>query len=145
MDFDHDETETAMHIDMTPMVDAIFAIILFLLVTSSYLESLEQDVSINLPAMSKRLKVAKPPARPIVVNVKYMGANQVKYLVENESIPLQALTANFSRARARNKDQAVIIRGDRRVRWDHIAAVMGCCAHAGIVKISASMESGEAR
>ena len=65
MAFDEDEVEQEMHIDMTPMVDAIFAIILFLLVTSSYVESLEQDVSINLPTMSKLKTVPKPPARPM--------------------------------------------------------------------------------
>lgn len=143
MAFDDDEVEEEMHIDMTPMVDAIFAIILFLLVTSSYVESMEQDVSINLPAMSKLKTVPKPPARPIVVNVKYVSASQVQYLVENSAMSLRTLGANFSLAKAKNKDQAVIIRGDRRVRWDHIAAVMGECARAGVVKISASMDVGQ--
>jgi biopolymer transport protein ExbD len=136
--------EEPIEINMTPMIDCIFQLILFFLVTSSFIR-LEQDLSINLPVQSREMKVQQPPARPIIVNVKYLGPNQVNYVVENETMPLQALTANFSRARARNKDQAVIIRGDRRVRWDHIAAVMGCCAHAGIVKISATMEINEGR
>ncbi|MBM4142842.1 MAG: biopolymer transporter ExbD [Lentisphaerae bacterium] len=138
------EADEAIEMNMTPMIDCIFQLILFFLVTSSFIK-LEQDLSINLPVQSREMKVPPPPARPIIVNVKYLGANRVDYVVENESMPLQALTANFSRARARNKDQAVIIRGDRRVRWDHIAAVMGSCAHAGIVKISASMEINEGR
>ena len=145
MTFDDDEIDQEMHIDMTPMVDAIFAIILFLLVTSSYVESLEQDGSINLPTMSKLQTKPKPLARPIVVNVKYISASQVQYLVENSILSLKSLGANFSLARAKNKDQAVIIRGDRRVRWDHVAAVMGECAKAGIVKISASMDVGQAK
>jgi biopolymer transport protein ExbD len=145
MAFDEDEVEQEMHIDMTPMVDAIFAIILFLLVTSSYVESLEQDVSINLPTMSKLKTTPKPPARPIVVNVKYIAANQVQYMVENSVMSLKTLGANFSLAKAKNKDQSVIIRGDRRVRWDHVAAVMGECAKAGIVKMSASMEVGQSK
>jgi len=136
--------EETIETNMTPMIDCIFQLILFFLVTSSFIR-LEQDISINLPVQSREMKVQQPPARPIIVNVKYLGPNQVNYVVENETMPLQALTANFSRARARNKDQAVIIRGDRRVRWDHIAAVMGCCAHAGIVKISATMEINEGR
>jgi biopolymer transport protein ExbD len=43
----------------------------------------------------------------------------------------------------RNKDQAVVIRGDRRVKWEHVAAVMSCCADAGISKVSATVEIGE--
>ncbi len=143
MKFGRDSDET-IEMNMTPMIDCIFQLILFFLVTSSFIK-LEQDLSINLPIQSREMKVQQPPARPIIVNVKYLGPNKVDYRVENENMTLQALTANFSRAKARNKDQAVIIRGDRRVRWDHIASVMGCCAHAGIIKISASLEISEGR
>jgi biopolymer transport protein ExbD len=138
------DTDEAVEMNMTPMIDCIFQLILFFLVTSSFIK-LEQDLSISLPVQSQEMKVQPPPTRPIIVNVRYVGPNQVNYVVENEVMPLKALTANFSHARARNKDQAVIIRGDRRARWDHIAAVMGCCAHAGIVKISASLEINESR
>jgi biopolymer transport protein ExbD len=144
MKIGRDNPEENIEMNMTPMIDCIFQLILFFLVTSSFIK-LEQDLSINLPIQSREMKVQQPPARPIVVNVKYVGANQVLYSVENEQMTLAGLTANFSRARIRNKDQAVIIRGDRRVRWDHVAAVMGCCAHAGIVKISATMEISENR
>lgn len=142
MGFQH-EPEHAMHIDMTPMVDAIFAIILFLLVTSSYLESIEQDVNIDLPRMSQQLKVAKPPARPIVVNVRYLPGGNAYYHVENEKMTLTTLTINMTRARVRNHDQSVVIRGDKEVKWDHVAKVMGCCAQAGITKVSATLEVPE--
>ena len=56
---------------------------------------------------------------------------------------LPALTVNLSRARVRNKDQAVVIRGDRNVKWEHIAAVMGCCAQAGITRVAATVEIRE--
>ena len=134
------EAENAMHIDMTPMVDAIFAIILFLLVASSYVESLEQDVSIDLPSMADQLKGVKPPARPITVNVRYLPGGNAYYHVENEKMTLTTLTINMTRARVRNKDQSVVIRGDKDVKWDHVAKVMGCCAQAGITKVSATLE-----
>jgi biopolymer transport protein ExbD len=56
---------------------------------------------------------------------------------------LPALTVNLSRAKVRNNDQAVIIRGDRRVKWEQIAAVMSCCAQAGVSKVSATVEIAE--
>jgi len=134
------ESEHAMHIDMTPVVDAMFTLILFLVVTSSYVESLEQDVNINLPTMNQQLKVTKPPARPIVVNVRYLPGGNAYYHVENEKMTLTTLTINMARARVRNSDQSVVIRGDRDVKWDHVAKVMGCCAQAGITKVSATLE-----
>jgi biopolymer transport protein ExbD len=142
MGFQH-EAEDVMHIDMTPMVDAIFAIILFLLVTSSYLESLEQDVNISLPSMSKKIKVVKTPARPITVNVRYLPGGNAYYHVENNKLTLTTLTIDLTRARVRNSEQAVVIRGDKDVKWDHIAKVMACCAQAGITKVSASLQVNE--
>ncbi|MEI8354319.1 MAG: biopolymer transporter ExbD, partial [Lentisphaerota bacterium] len=142
MGFSH-EGDHEMHVDMTPLVDAIFAIILFLLVTSSYVESMEQDVNISLPEMSKKMSGVKPPARPIVVNVRYLPGGNAYYHVENEKMTLSTLTVNMTRARVRNSDQSVVIRGDKDVKWDHVAAIMGCCAQAGITKVSATLEVSE--
>jgi biopolymer transport protein ExbD len=136
------EADEAMRIDMTPMVDAIFAIILFLLVTSSYLESLEQDININLPSMSKIVKPVKT-SRPIVVNVRYLPGGNAYYHVENEKMSLPTLTVNLTRAKLRDPEQAVVIRGDKDVKWDHVAKVMGCCANARITKVSATLEVSE--
>jgi biopolymer transport protein ExbD len=134
------EAEESMRIDMTPMVDAIFAIILFLLVVSSYVESVEQDININLPTMSQSIKVVKSPSRPIVVNVRYLPGGEAYYHVENERLSRSALAVNLKRAQLRDKDQAVVIRGDRNVKWDHVAGVMTACAQARITKVSATVE-----
>ena len=131
-----------MRINLDPMIDCVFLLIIFFLATTSFIK-LEQDLSIDLPKQSREIKVKKPPARPIVVNVKYQPGGKTSYHVESEQMSLPALTVNFSRARVRNKDQAVVIRGDRRVKWEHVAAVMSCCAQAGISKVSATVEIAE--
>ena len=142
MNFSEPENEEDMRINMDPMIDCVFLLIIFFLATTAFIK-LEQDLSINLPVQAKELKAKKPPARPIVVNIRYVSPNAVDYRVENETMSLAALTTNFSRARIRNKDQAVVIRGDRRVKWEHVAAVMGSCAQAGITKVSAKVEIRE--
>lgn len=144
MKFLRADADEEMRINMDPMIDCVFQLILFFLVTTSFIR-LEQDLSINLPVHSRELKIKTPPARPIVVNVKHLPGGKAYYHVENERISLPALTINLSRARVRNKDQAVVIRGDRSVLWDHVAAVMSCCAQAGITKVSATVEIREQR
>ncbi|HUT33246.1 MAG TPA: biopolymer transporter ExbD [Planctomycetota bacterium] len=138
------EDEEELRISMEPMIDCMFQLILFFLVTTSFIK-LEQDLSINLPIHSRELKIKTPPARPVVVNVKHLTGGKAFYHVENERISLPALTINLSRARVRNKDQAVVIRGDRNVKWEHVAAVMSCCAQAGITRVSATVEIREER
>ena len=134
-----------LSIDMTPLVDCIFAIILFLLVTSSFIDAMEQDLSIELPTQGQAVKAKAPPARPLVVNVRFMPGGKAYYHVENEPQTLSSLTVQLSRAKVRNRDQEVIIRGDRNVKWEHIAAVMGCAAQAGISKVSATVEIREGK
>lgn len=142
MNIQDTEGESELGIHMEPMIDCVFLLIIFFLVTTSFIK-MEQDLSIQLPVQSREMKVKKPPVRPIVVNVKYVAGAKPIYTVESERMSLSSLTVNFSRARIRNKDQSVVIRGDRRVRWEHVAAVMSCCAQAGIVKVSATVEISE--
>ncbi len=142
MKFDKEPYEP-MAVDMTPMVDAIFAILLFLIVASSFVESMETDASIELPSSGKALKVKAPPARPIIVNVRNMPGGNADYRVNNSSFTLAQMTNELSRAKVSNKDQAVIIRGDKNVKWDHVAQVMRSCAQAGITKVSAAFETQE--
>ena len=144
MKFDK-EIEESLSIDMTPLVDCIFAIILFLLVASSFVDSMEQDLAVDLPTQGKELKVKTPPAKPIVVNVRNLPGNKPDYRVENQSLTLHKLTTNLITAKHYNRDQSVIIRGDRNVKWEHIAAVMGCCADAGVTKVSAAVRIDEDR
>lgn len=142
MKFDKDAYE-AMAIDMTPMVDAIFAIILFLLVASSFVDSMEQDMSIDLPTAGKELKVKAPPARHIVVNVRHLPGGTADYRVNNQSYSIAQMTSELSKAKVNNRDQAVIIRGDKNVKWDQVAQVMKSCAQVGITKVSAAFETQE--
>ena len=143
MKFDKDDSPE-LAIDMTPMIDCVFQLLLFFLVTSSFIQ-LEQDLTIDLPKQGQEMKIKAPPARPIVVNVRYLPGGQAYYHIENEPMSLPSLTVNLSRAKIRNKDQSVVIRGDRNVKWEQIAAVMSSCAQAGISKVSATVEIREGK
>ncbi|MGD0898802.1 MAG: biopolymer transporter ExbD [Thermoguttaceae bacterium] len=138
MKFDKEPWE-ALAIDMTPLVDAIFAIILFLLVAASFVQGMVVDYSIELPTQGKELKVKTPPARPITVNVRNLPGNKPEYNIENTRLSLADLRHRFSLAKIRNRDQSVVIRGDRNCKWEHIAAVMTRCGEAGITKVYASV------
>jgi len=139
------EEEQEMRMNLDPMIDCVFLLIIFFLVTTSFIK-LEQDLTINLPVQSRQLKTKAPPPRPIVVKVKYLPGGKAYYQLENERMSKSALRIRLSRARVRSKDEtAVVIRGDQRVKWEHVAAVMSCCAQAGITKVAATVEISETR
>jgi len=145
MKFTGVEEEQEMRMNLDPMIDCVFLLIIFFLVTTSFIK-LEQDLTINLPVQSKQLKTKAPPPRPIVVKVKYLPGGKAYYQMENERMSKSSLRIRLSRARVRSKDQtSVVIRGDQRVKWEHVAAVMSCCAQAGITKVAATVEISESR
>ncbi|MCJ8330271.1 MAG: biopolymer transporter ExbD [Lentisphaeria bacterium] len=141
MKFSREEDED-LKVNMDPMIDCVFLLIIFFLVTTSFIK-LEQDLSINLPTMSKKLKVEKPPSAPIVVNVRHLPGGKAYYHVNNEKVSLGSLAIQLSQAKMRDKEQAVVIRGDKNVKWDQVAAVMASCSTAGITKVSATVEVKE--
>ncbi len=138
------EADETLQIDMTPLVDCIFAIILFLLVAASFQESVEQDLSISLPTQSKELKVKAPPSKPVVINIRNRPAGP-EYAVEGTVYPLYDLQNYLSRAQGLNKNQSVVIRGDRNLKWDSVAGVMGLCAQVGIANVSAAVVTEEGK
>ena len=73
----------------------------------------------------------------MVVTVRPASDGSASYHVENKPVSISALTADLARAKIHNPDQAVLIRGDPNAKWENVAAVMGCCAHAGISRMSA--------
>jgi biopolymer transport protein ExbD len=133
-----------LHIDMTPMVDAIFAIILFLVATSSIVESLEQDLSIDLPKMSKTARPDPKVGAAVIVNVR-LKEGKAEYHIENQVMTINAIQNYLSKKRMINKDQMVVIRGDRYVKWNDIANVLKAAADSGISKLSATYEVLETR
>ncbi len=139
MKFERDPEESGFEINMTPMVDIVFLLIIFFLTTTSIIK-LEQDLTIDLPKQSRKLRVKAPPPSPIVVNVRNMPGGKAFYHVQNEPMSLPSLKSHLSRAKVYNRDQAVVIRGDRNVKWEHVAAVMGVCSRAGVSKVSATVE-----
>ena len=134
-----EENGSGFEMNLTPMVDIVFQLILFFLATASIIP-LEQDLTIDLPKHGRQLNIKAPPPKPVVVNVRHLPGGKASYHVENEPLSLPALTVNLSRAKVRNRDQAVVIRGDRNVKWEHIAAVLSCCGQVGITKVSATIE-----
>ncbi|MDA0323766.1 MAG: biopolymer transporter ExbD [Verrucomicrobia bacterium] len=141
MRFTKDQYEE-IRINMDPMIDCIFLLIIFFLATTAFIK-LEQDLSINLPTMSEKLKVKEPPPAPVIVNVRFLPGGKAFYHVNNERMSVTALTISLTRAKVRNSEQAVVIRGDKNVKWDHVARVMASCAQAGITKVSATVEVEE--
>ena len=119
-------------VDMTPMIDCVFQLLLFFLVASNFQEqariSGEGELGANLPAVAAAMPMVMKP-REMIVNVDTGG----EIYLDGELHTEQQLADRFQRAQTDNPgNQSVVIRGNEGADWKFVARVMSLCNEAEI-------------
>ena len=123
-------------INIAPLVDCMFILLIFFLATSTF-EQEELDIKVNLPqsAADKSLTAA---TNLIVINIR--AADRPKdeglYIVSNKQMTLEQLKATVAEAVKGNPDQKILVRGDRRAFHGDVAAAVTACSEAGIKEVN---------
>ena len=134
-------------IDMTPMIDCVFQLLLFFMVASRFEEeaktSGEGALDANLPDAVAAMPMVMRP-KEMVVNINADG----KFYVSGELYNEAQLAERLQRAGINNPGtQPVVIRGDERSDWKYVARVMSLCNQAKIrdyrVAVTPPEESAE--
>jgi biopolymer transport protein ExbD len=114
-------------INMTPMIDCVFLLLIFFLVATRF-EEMEREMNVVLPQASEAMPLTAKP-KELFVNVDRDG----KFIVRGQSLAAAELLATFEQAAADNPGrQTVIIRADKRCVWEHVVEVMNLCNKAHI-------------
>jgi len=117
-------------IQLAPMIDIVFLLLIFFIVLWNYAR-FETEIDISVPAASS----GENPQRTIgeiVVNVRKDGEIIVEGLLKSDP----ELLGMFKNIVEAYPDQAVILRGDREAAFDHIVRVLNVCQQAGIWNVS---------
>jgi len=118
------------HLNLTPMIDIVFLLIIFFMVGTQFTEQ-ERHYDIQLPTVSDAQPLTSVPDE-LIVNVLSDGTitlgDQVRTLDELESA-LRSAQQNYP-------DQSVIVRGDASGPYQHIMDVLAACHRAKISRIS---------
>ncbi|MGI9244163.1 MAG: ExbD/TolR family protein [Verrucomicrobiales bacterium] len=129
MKFNHEPLERT-EMQFAPMIDIVFLLLIFFIVTWSYAR-FETEIDISVPAAAEG-KSPKRSIGEIIVNVKKDGGIYVEGKVNSE----EELMATLSQVSREYKDQAVILRGDKETAFDHIVSVLNVCQKAGIWNVA---------
>jgi biopolymer transport protein ExbD len=114
-------------INMTPMIDCVFLLLIFFLVATRF-EEMEREMNVVLPQASEAMPLTSKP-KELFVNVDQQG----HFIVRGERLTPQQLLAALQQAAANNPGrQTVIIRADKRCVWEHVVEVMNLCNKAQI-------------
>ena len=128
----HREVHGGVGFNMTPMIDIVFQLSIFFLV-SSHLVKQEAQLKLPLPAAYSWQKIADDDKPHLTVNVLADGT----LLFAGRQVPAAELAQRLGeRIADLGKDVEVRIRGDRAVAYRHVEPIMLACARAGIWNVT---------
>ena len=121
-------------LDMTPMIDMVFNLLIFFMVVTRFAEE-ERALEVPLPQGTEAMPIIQRP-KELYVNIDQEG----RYFVDRTMLDLAEFRSVLRQAKANNPTgQTVIIRADKRAAWDFVATAMRLCNEAGIRDYSASL------
>ena len=122
--------EEENEINLTPMLDVVFIMLIFFIVTASFIK--EAGIDINRP--DAPVSESTPEDSNILVVI---SANN-EILIDRRVIDPRAVRANIERLHAENPEGSVVIQPHRRSNNKALVTVMDASRQAGVYNISIS-------
>ena len=129
-------------IDMAPMIDMVFLLLIFFMVASQ-LTTMER-IPVRLPVASKAVVPEEARGRQLVTIRAEDDAHETATIYMNlQAVDINQFATAIKEMHDENETLQVYLRADRFVRHRYIKEVMTACADVGIVDIIfGTFESG---
>ena len=122
-----DRRKSESEVNLTPMLDVVFIMLIFFIVTASFVK--ESGIEISRPGASTAVRKEKGN---ILIAI---SANDQIWMNRRQVDP-RALRANIERAHAENPQGAVVIQADKEAKTGLLVQVMDAARSAGVKDIS---------
>jgi biopolymer transport protein ExbD len=120
-----EEEEAA--VDMTPMLDIVFIMLIFFIVTTSFVK--EAGIDVNKP---KAAQATKKKNANIFIAIRGNG----EIWMDKRQVDVERVAANIERLLAEQPTEIVIIQADKDAKHGVVVKVMDQIKASGIDKIS---------
>ena len=114
-------------INITPMLDVVFIMLIFFIVTSTFVK--ETGIDVNRPQAATAVKKAK--ANILIA----IDAND-NIWIDRRQIDVRSVRPNIERLHAENPQGSVVIQADKDSRTDTLIQVMDASRQAGVYNVS---------
>ena len=125
----HSGDEGEEQINLTPMLDVVFIMLIFFIVTATFVKEVGLDV--NQPEDDKP-KTVDPEKRSIVVRI----TNRDRIIIAQRDVDWRAVRANIERLHAENPEAPVVIQPHPDSRTESMIHVMDSARQAGVFNVS---------
>lgn len=114
-------------LDMTPMLDIVFIMLIFFIVTSSFVKT--AGIEINPPSASSAEQQDN-------VNIFIAISDTGAVWLDNREVDIRSVRSLVSRLHADSPDSAVVIQADKNSKTDHLMQVMDQVRQAGVSNVA---------
>ena len=118
-------------VNLTPMLDVVFILLIFFIVTASFVK--ESGIDINRPAAATAVRKERGN---ILVAITSTG----QIWIDRRQVDVRAVRANIERLHAENPQVAVVIQADRDSKTGLLVEVMDAAKLAGVENVSIAAE-----
>ncbi|HEY7864458.1 MAG TPA: biopolymer transporter ExbD [Psychromonas sp.] len=126
--------EDDTQIDMTPLIDVVFIMLIFFIVTTSFVR--ESGVEVNRPKAATATAQSKAG---IFVAIKANG----EIYIDRKQVDVQRVRAGLERLLADQGDVGLVIQADQDTRHGVVVKVMDAARDAGISQIAVAAKKQE--
>lgn len=119
-------------IDLTPMLDVVFILLIFFIVTSVFVT--EAGIEVTKPEASTAESKAKDL---ILIAVTADG----EVWIDGEAVDPRFIRARFELRLAESPNSSVVIQGDQAAQNEHVMAILRAARDAQIASVSISTEA----
>src|SRR5262245_27782466 len=124
-------------INLTPMLDIVFNLIIFFMVTTRFTE-IERKVDLSVPKVGGTGTLSEVK-RGRTINVYKDGA----ITLDGRPVTIAELRAQLAAAHRQYEGLEVVVRGDGLSHYQNVAAVMTACQQAGISEMGFAVAAGD--
>jgi len=124
--------EDEAQIDLTPMLDVVFIMLIFFIVTASFIK--EAGIEVSRPEAS-----TSQPKENVNILVAISATNEI--WMDKRRIDVRSVRANIERLHAENPKGAVVIQADNQSNTETVAAVLDAAREAGVFDVSLATDS----
>jgi len=114
-------------IDITPMLDVVFIMLIFFIVTATFVK--ESGIDVNRPDAATAVKKEKANIL-IAINEK----NEI--WIDRRMVDVRSVRPNIERMHAENPQGSVVIQADRKSLTETLIKVMDAARSAGVYNVA---------
>lgn len=118
-------------INITPMLDVVFIMLIFFIVTASFVK--ESGIEVNRPKAETSVQQSKAS---ILVAINQQG----EIWINKRRVDISSVRANIEILHAENPQGSVVIQADEEAKTKLLVSVMDATREAGVYNISIATE-----